>query len=247
VIPTARPPSGRLERWRFDALDLAADLRDRVGPSHPGLRCVVTGSPRSGTSFLTGLIHRLGLRCGPRRWLKPADAHNRFGYYECVPLKSIEKKALDRLGVTFHEPTGLTPGWTRRTPDLQRRVARIVRTGRIDLYKGNRLVVLAELIDTLYPEARWVFIHRDSDESFRSRFGEEMTRDQWRAVTERRMSVWRASGPAEHALYLDYDDFRANLDQTIDRLAAHLDLRPTGRQRRAARAFFQPRPSRRAA
>ena len=62
------------------------------GP-HP-LKVLVTGPPRSGTSFLAGLVARMGLSPGPSAWLNPADEHNRYGYYECLPILKVEEEIL---------------------------------------------------------------------------------------------------------------------------------------------------------
>ena len=42
------------------------------------LRAIVTAPPRSGTSFLAGLLVQMGLSPGPEKWLKEADEHNPY-------------------------------------------------------------------------------------------------------------------------------------------------------------------------
>ena len=51
------------------------------------LRILVTGFPNSGTSFLCNLFVAMGFHPGSEENLKPADDHNRYGYWEHLPIR----------------------------------------------------------------------------------------------------------------------------------------------------------------
>jgi len=209
------------------------------GPSP--LRVIVAGTPRSGTSFVAGLVHRMGFRLGPEQWLRPADQHNRFGYYECMPLTELSARVLNKLGGDFHSLPALPPGWTGGLAAEKREIVSLVEAGGIELLKDNQLLVLADLYDELFPSAKWIFTHRASEETYRSRFGPAMSQEEWLAVTERRLAIWHASRPAARALALDYADFRADVQEATRRIAAHLGLEAGDAQIAQWAGFFRPR------
>ena len=109
------------------------------------------------------------------------------------------------------------------------------------MYKGNRMLVLVPLFDRLYPNAKWVFIERDIRETYRSRFGEDLSFEDWQALHERRMDYWRAAAPSDRALYIDYHDFKTDADVTIRRIAEHIGVQLDDRRLRTCREFFRPR------
>ena len=79
------------------------------------LKVVITGPPRSGTSFLAGLVTGMGLSPGPKEWLKDADEHNPYGYFECLPLLYIEDDIFRKLGGSFGHIPEFPENWTQFT------------------------------------------------------------------------------------------------------------------------------------
>ena len=150
------------------------------------LKVIITGSPRSGSSFLSGLVHHMGFDLGPEQWIKKPDRYNPMGYFECLPLMRCEMEALKKLGGDFHRLPAFNPGWTDTLREEKQAILQIVERGKIELYKGNRLMILADLFDELFPRAKWLFIDRDVKDTFKSRFGEGMSFQEWVKITDDR-------------------------------------------------------------
>lgn len=206
------------------------------------MKVIVTGLPRSGTSFLAGLIAKMGYRTGPESWLKPADANNRFGYYECVPLIHISERILAKLNGDFHRNIPiLKDGWTNAFEAEKQEILHTVQKGRIELYKGNRLVVLADLYDDLFPDARWIYIQRDIVNTFQSRFGDAISFSDWEVITQKRIDAWHRTGPSKKALNIHYEDFQKNMKSTLDKIVSHLDIMLTKQQYQTCMSFYRPR------
>lgn len=225
--------------WKLEVASRLA-LQKLCG-AQPSLRVIVTGLPRTGTSFLAGLVNRMGFSAGPEGWLKPADEHNRYGYFECVPLMQISDRVLSKLGGSFHQLPQFSPGWLDAFEAEKRQIRALVHAGNIEMFKGNRLVILADLYDQLFPEVKWIFIHRSVEETYQSRFGDDMSFEEWRRLSEARLQRWEASQPASRALYVDYNDFRENLKETIAVVEDHLEVVLTAEQRASCVEFYRPR------
>jgi hypothetical protein len=183
----------------------------------------------------------MGFSLGPDEWIKKPDEHNPRGYFECLPLMTISIKMLKKLGGDFHRLPSLDPGWTAALADEKRQILCVVETGGIELYKGNRLMVLADLYDELFPDAKWIYIDRDVEETYRSRFGAELSFERWVRITKDRMGVWHSSTPAKKALYIDYGDFRSDLRGTVSRVQNFLEVDLTDHQFETCLALFKPR------
>ena len=50
---------------------------------------LVGGFPNSGTSFLCHLVVQLGKSAGSPENLKGPDSHNRWGYFEHLPIREL--------------------------------------------------------------------------------------------------------------------------------------------------------------
>ena len=206
------------------------------------MKVIVTGLPRSGTSFLAGLVARMGYRTGPERWLKPADQNNQFGYYECVPLIHISEKIFRRLNGDFHRNIPvLHRDWTEAFGAEKEEIRKTVQKGRIELYKGNRLVVLGDLYDDLFPDARWIYIERNVKSTYQSRFGEDIPFTEWEVITRKRIEAWQRTRPSRKALNIRYEDFREDMEHTMERIITHLGIQLSGEQVNKCLSFFQPR------
>ena len=140
------------------------------------LKVIVTGMPRSGTSFLAGLIVRMGYSAGPVRWLKPADKHNIYGYYECLPVFHEVTKIKNKVNPDLYmNPQPFQSDWLKKSEKEIKRIMRIIEAGGIEIYKDTRLVVLADLFSYLYPEAKWIYIYRDIESTYKSSFGNKIS------------------------------------------------------------------------
>jgi hypothetical protein len=120
-------------------------------------------------------------------------------------------------------------------------ILKIVETGGIELYKGNRLLVLADLYDELFPEAKWIFIQRSIEETYTSRSGETLSFEEWERITNERLRIWNSGRPSEQALYVDYRDFRFDMRRTASKIVAFLEIELSGSQMGLCIDFFRPR------
>lgn len=205
------------------------------------LKVIIPAFPRSGTSFLSGLIVRLGFSPGPPEWMVKPDMHNPFGYYECLPLLKISRQILAKFGGDFLKNIPhLPPGWLDEVIKEQQQILDLVQRGNIEVFKDGPMLIIADLYHRLFPEAKWIVIHRDIHETYRSRFGKPLTFEEWQTVTGTRMDRWRGTQPYSKALQLDYDDFSNHWDRTVRRICAHLEIEPDQSRLDECREFFAP-------
>ena len=221
-------------------LDIVA--RRALAPkTHQSLQVIVCGPPRSGTSFLTGLIAEMGYHTGPQHWLKGGDPNNKNGYFECLPLNLMSQTIMANAGVDFHRNPEMPPGWLE--PAIGKhgsKIRRVVNAGRIQLYKDNRLLVLAELYAHLYPRAKWLFIERSLDSTYKSRFGFSVSREEWAAITSARVDAWCRTSVSGKALNLEYEAFREDLAAQVYIIADFLQTTLSEQQLNKCLSLFQP-------
>lgn len=213
------------------------------------LKVIVTAPPRSGTSFLAGLLVQMGLSPGPEEWLKEADEHNPYGYYECLPLMYIENEVLKKLGGSYNNIPEFPPIWTDLFEKEKRQIEKIVRNGGIEVYKGNRLLVLADLYIELFPQARWIMILRNEWDTFNSEFGKEsyekelgrpLTRQEWMNLRQKRFDVWNNSRASLICLIVRYEDFKNEPEQMVLRIANHVGVTLPSDKLQKCLGFFRP-------
>jgi hypothetical protein len=65
---------------------------------------IVAGPPRSGTSLVAGLLHRLGVNMGNEKSFLPANADNPTGYYEDSHFVFLNDAILSRADGTVWAP-----------------------------------------------------------------------------------------------------------------------------------------------
>jgi hypothetical protein len=210
---------------------------------YEGLRVVVTGLPRSGTSFVAGMLVRLGLRPGPRWLLRPANRHNPYGYFEHVTLNRVTNRLLRKMGRDFdlNLPAGRAEFEAADLEPYRSEIRRKVRRGKVEVYKDNKLVLYPELYADVFPDARFIFVQRAPDARFESRFGKKVTRPEWNDFNARRLSLWRGSPVSHKALTVEYEDFFDDSRAGVETIAAFLDLDPGEERIRGAADFFRPR------
>ncbi len=205
------------------------------------LKVIIPAFPRSGTSFLAGLIVRMGFNPGPEQWLKKSDQHNPLGYYECMPLFNISRKILEKFeGDFFGNIPELPENWTNQLENEKQQILNIVNTGKIEIFKDGPMLIIADLYDELFPDAKWIVIRRDIDETFKSRFGKGIPFEEWQKITGTRLNRWQQTRPFFKALNLNYRDFFADLTGTIEKISFFLGIRLTGRQKQSCIDFFKP-------
>jgi hypothetical protein len=189
------------------------------------MKVIVTGLPRSGTSFLAGLITRMGFSLGDSANIKEADQYNRYGYFEHLRLMELSNSILRKLGGDyFLNIPDVRPGWTMSMKAEKALIQRYVNEEGIELYKDNRLVLLSDIYKELYPDAKWVYIERAHEETYRSRFGRPLSMNQWLSMSEARLDGWNRSKVKDEALAVRYLDFVEDFDRTVADLACFLGV-----------------------
>ena len=207
------------------------------------LKVIITGPPRSGTSFLCGLVGRMGFNLGPKSWLKKGDRNNPYGYYECIPLMAIDHCLLKKFGGSVMTPPDLPKNWINLCFEEKKKIKNIVQNGGIEVYKGNMLIILADLYADLFPKAKWIMIHRDEKDTIRSIFntGNQMSPEELSDTWRRWLAGWERNKLTSNCLIIRYEDFIENPQRMVHIISNHLGVTLTKNQFRKCVSFFKPR------
>jgi len=150
--------------------------RTRAMMAHTPRVLAVLGMHRSGTSLLARLLTELGAR-GPN---DPLAAHpdNPDGYLESRRVLALDKKLLERAGLSWYDDAPLPAGYlaSRRARGLRRVAQRILREelspGGLFVLKDPRLSRLvpfwAEALEAVGAETHWLLMLRHPLEVARS-------------------------------------------------------------------------------
>jgi hypothetical protein len=118
----------------------------------------VAGIPRSGTSFVAGLLHRCGVWTGDTI---QGDKYNELGYYENKQLVDLTKKIMRQNGLRARSDEKI-PDCINIDCDLRIEVLNIVGNRECWLYKDSKLLFLSPLYVKAFPEATWILPIRDT-------------------------------------------------------------------------------------
>jgi hypothetical protein len=205
------------------------------------LKVIIPCFPRSGSSFLAGLIVRMGFNPGPEKWLKKSDELNPFGYYECIPLLKISRGILKKFGGDILKNIPNLPnGWLDELETEKKQILDIVCSGKVEIFKDASMLIIADLYNELFPRVKWIAIHREVKETFKSRFGVPLTYEEWEKITGTRLRKWQQTKPFSRALNLDYKDFFLDCRGTIEKISTFLGIQLTSQQIIECMDFFKP-------
>lgn len=208
------------------------------------MQVIIVGSPRSGTSFLTGLIVRMGFDPGPLDSLRNADELNPYGYYENKHLMKIDHDLLRKFNGSVMNPPKLPENWIELCGKEKLEINQIVEKEGVEVYKGNMLVVLADLYDDLFPNAKWIFISRNSEEVARSMLradkSDEHNSNYYAEVINKWSKSWEGAAVSKHCLNIKYEDFFYNPKKTIKELTFYLDKSLSQEELNICISFFKP-------
>ena len=200
---------------------------------------IITGHPRSGTSLVAGLVHKLGYSYGPEKWIKKADTHNTTGYYECLPVMKVSNNILHEMGGDFHDLPILEGQWFKQFPKEKEKLIKIVKRGKLDYFKDNKAMVLSDFYSDTFPDARWIFVTRNLESSFKSRFGEKISLERWRQIWTARQERWDYCSASKNALNVKFEDLIANPEEGLIKISAYLDVELDDLKRNACLGFFK--------
>lgn len=208
------------------------------------LKVIIVGPPRSGTSFLTSLVHKItDYNVGEDDDLRAPDPNNKFGYFEFVELMSITEEILKLQGGDYHNLPEFETGWINKYKRQKRRIKKIVNKNNLELYKDNKVLCLADFYNDIYPNAKWIFIQRNVNDTFKSRFGEYIDYDKWVEISGKRLKYWFASEVSKRALSIRYESFYNDMPNIVDIIANHLSIELTDEKRQECYNLFKPRNS----
>lgn len=232
---------GVIKQIKSACFNMEVSIRSLVMKETSPLKIIVVGLPRSGTSFVAGLIERMGYSLGPSYWLKGRDEHNKHGYFECIPLNSLTDKILKDLGGDFHNLPEIRDGWLKGFKEEQKKIKRIVQSGKIELYKDNKLSAISDLYLDLYPNAKWVFVSRKTGDTYKSRFGKHIGFEEWKRLTGKRLRTWEGSKAAKGSYCVDYDDFKKDVEGSVRALAVFLGIDLSFDALKKCTEFYRPK------
>lgn len=189
------------------------------------MKVIVTGNARSGTSFLTNLVHKMtNYKCGDN--IKGKDSNNKWGYWEHIGLNKITTQCLRSVGISYvtKKPVKKIDFSSPKFDSFRKKINTITNNQKIELYKDNKLILAPELYTKLYPEAKWIYIQRNLKDSFKSKFGEKMTFEEYSNMVKNRLDCWESKEKPKNCLVVNYEDFDNNIEGTIKKIINYLDV-----------------------
>ena len=116
--------------------------------------------------------------------------------------------------------------------------------GGIEIYKGNMLIILADLYYALFPDAKWIFISRKSKQIVRSMKsadkGEAINKANFYNLVESWRKKWWHTKPSKNCLEINYEDFLTSPKRQVRLIAKYLDKFLTPEVERKCIDFFHP-------
>lgn len=120
----------------------------------------IAAPPRSGTSFLAGLLAQNGMWVGETI---PGDQDNPTGYYENKKMVEITKRLLKKNGRRARSDSDHIEEYTYH-PNLYKAFTRIVGKNEPWLYKDSKLLLCWDLFVECFPEAIWILPQRKASD-----------------------------------------------------------------------------------
>lgn len=208
------------------------------------VKVIVTGQPRTGTSFLTSLAQKItGGSLGAPNMLKQPDDNNPRGYYECLPILGLEDKILAKLGGTLRDMPDLEPGWQQDFDKEKQELRRIVMDLGVEVFKSPRGFIMGDLVQDVFPKAKWLFSHRPAEAMYNSRFGNHIPMQEWFDIVDRRHKAFERTGISRIAYRVPYINFTTpeTLAAEVKTIALFLRVKLTDKILQECLESWQPR------
>jgi len=119
---------------------------------------LIAAPPRSGTTMMAGLLHKHGVWVGNARTTRYPGTNSDFGS-ENTDIKNIMKKEAQKIGYK---------NWTTPFPDpdldldIKVGIEHFVPDDQAWLVKTSWCLVFWKFWTSAYPDARWIFLTRDT-------------------------------------------------------------------------------------
>lgn len=233
----------RFPKTCFITVQLLEKVSKSIGLRNQKRLVLVYGEPRSGTSFVTGLLNKMGLYAGPYVWLLNANQYNPDGYFECVPFQNTLDKYLEESGFNFEH--NLPKDQIKLPEHIQTKLKKIVENGNIELVKYNKFSIFADSISELFPEAIWIHVDRDEQDLFKSnsKFIGGRDKESFFNALKKRKELWSQSKVSHSAFNINYSALKKNEDihKLVIQLQTRLKLDLSNKQIEQCVSFFRPK------
>lgn len=173
------------------------------------LKVIVTGQPRTGTSFLTNLLSVMaGFSLGPSNIFREKDYHNPNGYYEVGQIIEVEDRLLQKLGGTYHNIPNMKNKWYKGFDKTKQKIKNIIEENNIEIIKSPRGIIIGDIYKEIYPDAIWFYTSRNIKETYRSRWGNKISFCEWERICQEREKAWKNTKVAKNAWNVKYENFK---------------------------------------
>lgn len=208
---------------------------------------LVGGFPNSGTSFLCNLIVTLGKSPGNEKSLKDSDSHNRWGYYEHMPIREIVWTA---AGFNKFQPD--QPDFLPSAPIPLNQVAgqhiekiqKIASEEQVEVYKDNALPLVYNFFS---PDSKYIITERDIRAIYQSPIkagkpGYDCSVEELEKRYQAYMQLVKAYMYKEvDCMIVQYEDFKNDFDTTVKKVAHHIGVDLTDELQARCQEIFKPR------
>jgi len=185
----------------------------------------------------------MGYSAGDAQKLKKADEHNRFGYWEYIPIRKISWETIPH---NFKFGDVLT--WPRyqidRDNDIARRISTIADEDHVEIYKDNLLPLVYKQFDQ---SAKCIIISRNPDDCYASPLkagmrGYDVDREYF-ALAVANYFFWVGFFLCHDmdCLQVEYEQFGYNFKSEVDKIAGFLGVRFEGNDYESLRHVYHPR------
>lgn len=208
---------------------------------------LIGGYPNSGTSFLCHLIVQLGKSPGSQKNLKGPDEHNRWGYFEHLPLRKLVWEAGDFQQFTPHIK-GFLPAKPLDFDDkdeLRSSICAIASEDNVEVYKDNSL----PLTFRLFPKgSKFLIITRQVGAVYTSPRKAGMpspsyTLEELQERHSRYQELVSVMKDEVDCLTVRYEEFNTQFEKSLKRICDHLTVELNENRYLACRRIFRPRRS----
>lgn len=203
---------------------------------------VISGMHRSGTSAVARIVNLMGVDLGAEERLMGAKPDNPTGFWENLSFSSFNDDLLAYLGGRWDDPPVLLAGWEGDSGldpwrDRALEVLDDQFSGEIGGWKDPRMSLLLPFWRTVVDIEPGLLVLRHPAEVAASLAARDaMAEDRSARLWLRYVVAARRNDPA--ALLVPYDDLFNDLDNTVDRFAAHLEIEAPAEATRITIASF---------
>ena len=180
------------------------------------LEVLVTGFPNCGTSFLCELVAAMGFDPGSKHWLKGADDHNRYGYWEHLQMRRWSWEAAGGKDAVMATLAGAMP--EDPLPYHERAAIAIERWAGYDRVEVYKDAILPLVYHSFPAHPCIVTIGRNLKTVYGGYFADAMGADAFVTMWARYWSLVQDMAARRDVLQVRYEDFADDTEEAIRRV-----------------------------